>query len=215
MTKQESTHDTKARLLDAALTEFVEHGYDGASTAGIAERAGVAKALVFHHFESKDALFLAVAERVVERARGEYERVLRETPPDLLARVLAWTERKFAMFREDPREVRFLVFTQLSAPKHLRDDVRKRLAEITCDDTQRLVEGMDASRLKVSPQEAVDALETVALGLEQRLYRMSSTRSVAQIEALSKKARSMLELIAKAVYRKSPKGKGHKRRDED
>lgn len=215
MTKQERTHDTKARLLDAALTEFVEHGYDGASTAGIAERAGVAKALVFHHFESKDALFLAVAERVLERVRGEYERVMRETPPDLLARVLAWTERKFAMFREDPRELSFLVFTQLSAPKLLRSQVRKRLAEITRDDMQRLVEGMDASRLKVSPQEAIDVIETVALGLEQRLYRMCSTRSVAQIEALSKQARSMLELIAKAVYRKERKSKRRKRRNED
>ena len=216
MTKQDSNTDTKAKLLDAALTEFVEHGYEGASTAGIAARAGVAKALVFHHYDSKETLFRAVADRVIERARGEYAKVIAETPPDLFARTLAWSKRKLAMFREDPREIRFMVFTQSSAPKAVREEIRARLVEISREDTQRLLEGVDASRLKVAPQAALEMLETMALGLEQRFYASAANmRNTAQIDALSEKGIAMLELLAKTLYRKEPKRKGHKRRDED
>lgn len=216
MTKQESTPDTKARLLDAALTEFVERGYDGASTAAIAERAGVAKALVFHHYDSKETLFRAVADHVIERARGEYAKVIAETPPDLFVRTLAWSKRKLAMFREDSREIRFMVFTQSSAPKELREEIRKRLVDISREDTQRLLEGVDPSRLKVAPQAALEMLETMALGLEQRFYASAaSARTAAQIEALSEKGIHMLELLAKTLYRKEPKHKANKRRHDD
>ena len=52
--------DTAERILAAAETLFSRHGFDGASIHAIAARAGVSKANVFHHFSSKDALYLAV-----------------------------------------------------------------------------------------------------------------------------------------------------------
>ena len=52
--------ETIARILDAAETLFAEHGFDAVSMNAIAERAGVSKANVFHHFTSKQDLYLAV-----------------------------------------------------------------------------------------------------------------------------------------------------------
>ncbi|MDR2857173.1 MAG: TetR/AcrR family transcriptional regulator [Novosphingobium sp.] len=43
--------------MDAALEEFEEKGYTGATTAAIARRAEVAEALLFNHFGSKAQLF--------------------------------------------------------------------------------------------------------------------------------------------------------------
>lgn len=39
---------------------FAERGYEGVSVHAIAERAGVCKANVFHHFSCKETLYLAV-----------------------------------------------------------------------------------------------------------------------------------------------------------
>lgn len=51
-------------ILDAAVAEFTTKGYRGASVNGIAQRAGITKSGLLHHFESKDALLAAVlAER--------------------------------------------------------------------------------------------------------------------------------------------------------
>jgi AcrR family transcriptional regulator len=198
----EQSTERRARILDAALSEFVEHGYAGASTAGIAERAGVAKALVFHYFSSKDELFVAVAESVTTRAHDEFNRVLSDAPADLAARVLAWTERKLALFREDPRMMRFFLFVLPAAPPAVRDAVRARHKALALDQSPRLLEGIDPSRLAVSPKEALDALETLALGFEQRLYALpAKLRAGPHVERLTNEARKVFSLLARSLYR--------------
>ncbi len=47
-------------LLQLALKAFAERGYSGASMAEIARSAGLRKASLFHHFASKEALYLEV-----------------------------------------------------------------------------------------------------------------------------------------------------------
>ncbi|HWM05329.1 MAG TPA: TetR family transcriptional regulator [Actinophytocola sp.] len=49
--------DTRAALVDAARTVFIEQGYDGATVRAIAARAGVDAAMVNHWFGGKEGLF--------------------------------------------------------------------------------------------------------------------------------------------------------------
>ncbi len=58
---------TRARILDAAITEFSENGLAGARTDEIAAAAGVNKALLYYYFRGKDALYAAALETVAER----------------------------------------------------------------------------------------------------------------------------------------------------
>ncbi|MCB9745020.1 MAG: TetR/AcrR family transcriptional regulator [Alphaproteobacteria bacterium] len=56
---------SRESLLDAAAGVFAAQGYAGASLQEIAQAAGLRKASLFHHFESKEALYLeAVASAV-------------------------------------------------------------------------------------------------------------------------------------------------------
>ncbi len=59
----------RARIRDAALAQFAEHGVMGATIKGIAEAAGVSTGLVQHHFGSKDALRQACDQAVIEAFR--------------------------------------------------------------------------------------------------------------------------------------------------
>jgi AcrR family transcriptional regulator len=56
------TSKTHTRILNAAVEIFTRHGYAGASTKSIAERAGVSEPTVFRHFGSKINLFISVVE---------------------------------------------------------------------------------------------------------------------------------------------------------
>lgn len=47
-------------ILLAAEELFAEQGFSAVSINAIAQRAGISKANIFHHFENKDALYLAV-----------------------------------------------------------------------------------------------------------------------------------------------------------
>lgn len=52
--------EVRARIEDAALRRFAEHGYPGTSIAGIAAAAGTAPGNVYRYFPSKQALLAAV-----------------------------------------------------------------------------------------------------------------------------------------------------------
>ncbi|HEX7045415.1 MAG TPA: TetR/AcrR family transcriptional regulator [Burkholderiales bacterium] len=64
--------DAASRILTAAEQLFAEQGYAAVSISAIAERAGISKANVFHHFSSKRELYLAV---VRHACRGSAERL--------------------------------------------------------------------------------------------------------------------------------------------
>ena len=51
---------TRARILQAAVKCFTGRGYAAASVDDICSKAGVSKGAFYHHFESKQLLFLAL-----------------------------------------------------------------------------------------------------------------------------------------------------------
>jgi TetR/AcrR family transcriptional regulator len=80
--------ETRARILEAALSEFAAHGLAGARTEQIASAAGVNKALLYYYFESKEKLYAATLEMVSARVRDRSMAVfLRDgTPGERLLR---------------------------------------------------------------------------------------------------------------------------------
>jgi AcrR family transcriptional regulator len=50
--------ETRQFILNASLDLFAQHGYDATSVAQICQRAKVSKGAFYHHFSSKQALFL-------------------------------------------------------------------------------------------------------------------------------------------------------------
>ena len=61
--------ETRARILDAALREFSALGMAGARTDQIAAAAGVNKALLYYHFDSKENLYIAAVEMISAKIR--------------------------------------------------------------------------------------------------------------------------------------------------
>lgn len=61
--QQQRSQTTRNQLLDAALSSFASHGYAAASVDEICQAAGVSKGAFYHHFASKQALFLALLNR--------------------------------------------------------------------------------------------------------------------------------------------------------
>jgi TetR/AcrR family transcriptional regulator, cholesterol catabolism regulator len=62
MTRQEQAQRRREELMDAALAVFATKGVDGSSIKDIAQAASVTPGLLYHYFESKEALAAAVLE---------------------------------------------------------------------------------------------------------------------------------------------------------
>jgi len=66
-----------SELLDVADRLFNDRGYSGTTTAALAEAAGVAQNAVYWYYPSKDDLFVAVLERMLDRLVGDIAKVER------------------------------------------------------------------------------------------------------------------------------------------
>jgi len=58
---------TSTRLKEAALSQFTNNGYEGASLATIAQEVGIKKQSIYTHFRGKDELFLEVFHDSLQR----------------------------------------------------------------------------------------------------------------------------------------------------
>jgi AcrR family transcriptional regulator len=61
-------------VLDAAMVEFAEHGFEGASTEDIARRAGISQPYLFRLFGTKKELFKASVARCLREALEMFQR---------------------------------------------------------------------------------------------------------------------------------------------
>lgn len=70
----------ESKLIDAAIAEFAQHGFHEVSIASLCERADVAKGTFYRCFASKEAVFLAAARAIIERAIDGFDRVAADLP---------------------------------------------------------------------------------------------------------------------------------------
>jgi AcrR family transcriptional regulator len=106
----------QARVVDAALALFAEHGISGTSLQMIADAIGVTKAAVYHQYNTKDEIVLAVAQVLLARldaavTAAEAERSRSRAREVLVARMidLAVESRRTApVLQRDPVMLRFL-----------------------------------------------------------------------------------------------------------
>lgn len=94
----------RAAILDAALDMFSQHGYRGATVDQIAGAAGLSKPNLLYYFPSKEAMYDALLEQLLDTWLDP----LREIDPNgaPLDEVLAYVARKLELSRKHPRESR-------------------------------------------------------------------------------------------------------------
>ncbi len=98
----------RQRILDAALELLAEHGYEGTSLQQVADRVGLHKSTLFHHFRSKDELAGEVFRGLAERLLKRLEPILAEDPPRLNSLLLA-LDASVEHFAEEPAAGRLLM----------------------------------------------------------------------------------------------------------
>jgi AcrR family transcriptional regulator len=96
-----------ADIMAAAAGVFREKGYAEASTAEIAERAGVVEGTLYRYFETKRDLFIKVVEDFYARSFGDYDRQLRGVRGTWnRLRFLVW--KHLALLHDEPRMCRLI-----------------------------------------------------------------------------------------------------------
>jgi AcrR family transcriptional regulator len=106
----------QSRIIETALVLFAEHGISGTSLQMIADKIGVTKAAIYHQYNTKDEIILAVAHVVItgleaaltaaeaERSRARAREVLIAGMIDLAVE----SRQMASILQRDPIMLRFL-----------------------------------------------------------------------------------------------------------
>jgi AcrR family transcriptional regulator len=99
MTSHQRGEETRARIVEAATEAFARYGYDSASVAEICRRAGVTKGGFYHHFPSKQALFLEMLEQWLEGIDDQLDQ-FRSGDEDVPGQLLSMSAMIRVVFQE-------------------------------------------------------------------------------------------------------------------
>jgi AcrR family transcriptional regulator len=106
--------ETQRRLIDAALDVFAERGFEGATTAQIAARAGVAEKTLFANFGNKQRLYRLTLEpatilaTMLPEAIRTLTPVLASPPDDVRALLRALFRNRIAFASGHRRQIKLL-----------------------------------------------------------------------------------------------------------
>ena len=78
---QRLTDRKRHAIVEAAIVEFRQHGFEATSMDRVAATAGVSKRTVYNHFPSKDALFLHIVDALMARGGDEHATPYRADAP--------------------------------------------------------------------------------------------------------------------------------------
>lgn len=67
--------DKQDRILDAARHAFAERGFDATTTRDIANAVGLTQGSLYHHFESREAILVAIVQSFSTRMRVAHEEI--------------------------------------------------------------------------------------------------------------------------------------------
>jgi TetR/AcrR family transcriptional regulator len=115
--KRDAIHP-QDRILQAAQAEFARKGYDGARVDAITARANVSKNLLYHHFGSKEELYIRVLERTYETLRRRQGDVPL-TGLDPVEAMKRLCESTFQVFIDEPDIIVMLNTENLHRGKHI------------------------------------------------------------------------------------------------
>ena len=99
MNISESQHDSKLKLLDAAMHVIRAKGYAAARVEDICESAGLTKGSFFHHFKGKEDVALAAADHFAATAAVKFAAAPFRSAADPLDRLLGYIDFRKAILQ--------------------------------------------------------------------------------------------------------------------
>jgi TetR/AcrR family transcriptional repressor of nem operon len=138
-------HESKAALLDAALSVFRAKGYTATRVEDICEAAELTKGSFFHHFKSKEELAIAAAEHWINVTSPTFLCADYQTLPDPLDRLLAYVDFRKELLKGELPEFTCFAGTIIQEVYETHPSVRDACEKSITGHAATLVADIDAA----------------------------------------------------------------------
>ncbi|MEL7565643.1 MAG: TetR/AcrR family transcriptional regulator [Dehalobacterium sp.] len=186
-------------IIDAALKVFSTNGYKKASVSDIANAAGISKAMVFHYFGSKKALYLYLIEFCGSMFMAEINEKLDTTVTDFFDRIKMTSSIEISLMKRHPAILSFLTSIYFENDKDVKGDIKAILSKGKDFKSKTALSGMDTSKFKdnIDPQLVMKMLYWIGEGYAAQ----SSYQTEIDYDALLKEMDACLDLLKNNFYK--------------
>ena len=184
-TLTETPHDSKTKLLDAALYVIRAKGYSAARVEDVCQAAGLTKGSFFHHFSSKEELALAAAEHFSAFAESIFSAAPYHFPADPLDRLLGYVDFRKAILQGELPEYTCLLGTMVQETYETHPAIRKACDRCISAHAATLVADIQAAvdQYGLSPQWTVESLAYYTQAVIQGAFILAKAQQSSLIAA--------------------------------
>lgn len=114
-----------AIIIEAATSEFAGQGLKGARMQAIADRAGLPKGNVHYYFKTKQSLYIAVLDNIVDRWNNQFDHIKGDDDPAVALDLFIRNKVRFSF--EDPIASKLFASEIIQGAPHLGRYLRSQM----------------------------------------------------------------------------------------
>lgn len=206
-----STHESKTKLLDAALQMIRAKGYAATTIDDICHKAGVTKGSFFHHFKSKDELALAAAAYWSTTTEAFFAAAPYHQAQDPLQRLLGYVDFRGKILQGEIPDYTCLLGTLVQETYATHPDIRAACDLGMSSHIAELTREVNAAKQLYAPRADWSA-ESVSLFIQSVLQGSFIFAKAKQSPDVVRESLAHLRRYLEALFIDAKKPKGKARR---
>lgn len=144
--------DKQKTIIDAALKAFGTNGYKKTSISDIASAAGISKAMVFHYFGTKKALYLYLVDFCGNTLMNEVNEKFDNSITDFFDRIILSSSIEISVLKKHPAILSFITSAYFENDEEVKEDLKAITAQgegfrnkiaFDCVDYSKFKDGID------------------------------------------------------------------------
>ena len=195
----------RQRILNAALKEFAENGYEQASTNRIVKNAGIGKGMLFYYFNNKRELYQYLIDYSVDITVNEFLNLIDTTESDFIDRMKQVSELKMKLIADNPDIMNFMGTLILTQELELPAELITRMVELKKLGNAKLYDNIDTSlfRADVDVNKVYKLIQWSLEGYQNELTNRLKGQKMSAIDMnpLWNEFYEYLEIMKKSFYK--------------
>lgn len=175
--------EKQQRIINAALNEFVQSGYEKASTNKIVKNAGISKGSLFNYFRNKKELYLYLIDYAVEIIEAIYDQIDYDET-DIFKRLENIGFIKFHFQKKYPLIFDFLASTGAEEAIAVKNEIKEKTMQILSEGFTKIYQNIDFSKFRddIDIEKAIDILNWTMHGFgDKAVKQINSFQDVNEV----------------------------------
>lgn len=167
--------EKQKRIINAALKEFAEKGFQHASTNEIVKEAEIGKGMLFYYFNSKKSLYYYLIDYALDIIERKHLNMIDTSEQDLFKRLQSIASNKMNFLKKYPNAMNFMATILFTDDDEIDEDTSKKITRLQRIGYEKVYDNIDFAlfREDVDPKKVFKIIRWAFEGYETELkYRL-------------------------------------------